>query len=417
MAGEDSHKTLEKMKGKEDEVHKEDDNAKYDVSDGSKKSGHHKKKSKSKKIVIESSSSSTSSIEQPDSDDESFGPTMQQLFHRNAQAATILLSSLSREEFDKVDGLQSAKEIWDTLKVAHEGTKTIRKARIEMLEGELGRFAILDDETPQEMYTRLKKMINQIRNLGSKKWTDHEVVKRMIRAFSVRNITLCTMIRESPNYKRMTPEEVLGKIIKHEMMESEAKYVKSLSKGTSTSRGQDIALKANKKEKSKKVVQESSSSDNESDSSSLDDDDMALLMKNFNKLMRNRNYKGNKRYESSKRTKRNCYNCGKSGHYIANCPYEKKEDKEEKRKDKKEKKYFTKDKKYFKKKQRGEAHLGKEWDSDDESSDSDEEEVATLALNKTSLFPNLKDGKNITHTCLMAKGGKRKVKNHSMLLS
>jgi hypothetical protein len=290
-------------------------------------------------------------IEQLDSDYESFGPTMQQLFHHNAQAATILLSSLSREEFDKVDGLQSAKEIWYTLKVAHEGTKTIRKARIEMIEGELGRFTIFDDETPQEMYTRLKKMINQVRSLGSKKWTDHEVVKRMIRAFSVRNIILCTLIRESPNYKKMTPEEVLGKIINHEMMESEAKYVKSLSKGTSTSRGQDIALKANKKEKSKKVVQESSSSDNGSDSSSLDDDDMALLMRNFNKLMRNRNYKGNKRHESSKRrTKRNCYNCGKCGHFIANCPYEKKEDKEEKRKNYKEKKYFTKDKKFFKKK-------------------------------------------------------------------
>jgi hypothetical protein len=49
---------------------------------------------------------------------------------------------------------------------------------------------MLDDETPQEMYTRLKKMINQVRSLGSKMWTDHEVVKRMIRAFSVRNITL-----------------------------------------------------------------------------------------------------------------------------------------------------------------------------------------------------------------------------------
>ncbi|XP_025806787.1 uncharacterized protein LOC112885370 [Panicum hallii] len=347
MAGEDSHKNLEKNKGKEDEMHKEDDNAKFDVSKGSKKSGDHKKnsKSKSKKIVIESSSSPISSIEQPDSDDESFGPTMQQLFHHNAQAATILLSSLSREEFDKVDGLQSAKEIWDTLKVAHEGTKTIRKARIEMIEGELGRFAMLDDETPQEMYTRLKKMINQVRSLGSKKWTDHEVVKRMIRAFSVRNITLCTLIRESPNYKKMTPKEVLGKIINHQMMESEAKYVKSLSKGTSTSRGQDIALKANKKEKSQKVVQESSSSDND-----------------------------------------------------------------KKRKDNKEKKYFTKDKKFFKKKQSGEAHLGKEWGSDDESSNSDEEEVATLAFNKTSLFPNLKDGTNITHTCLMARGGKRKVK-------
>jgi hypothetical protein len=68
MAGEDSHKSLEKNKGKEGEMHKEDDNAKFDVSDCSKKSGDHKKKGKSKRkskrIVIESSSSSTSSSDE-----------------------------------------------------------------------------------------------------------------------------------------------------------------------------------------------------------------------------------------------------------------------------------------------------------------------------------------------------------------
>jgi hypothetical protein len=47
-------------------MHKEDDNAKFDISDGSKKSGDHKKKSKSKskRIVIESSSSSTSNSDE-----------------------------------------------------------------------------------------------------------------------------------------------------------------------------------------------------------------------------------------------------------------------------------------------------------------------------------------------------------------
>jgi hypothetical protein len=62
MAGEDSHKTLEKNKGKEGEMHKEDDNTEFNISDCSKKSGDHKKKSK--RIVIESSSSSTSSSDE-----------------------------------------------------------------------------------------------------------------------------------------------------------------------------------------------------------------------------------------------------------------------------------------------------------------------------------------------------------------
>jgi hypothetical protein len=47
-------------------------------------------------------------------------------------------------------------------------------------------------------------------------------------------------------------------------------------------------------------------------------------------------------------------------------------------------------------KAKGEAHLGKEWDSDC-SSDSDDEGLAASAFNKSSLFPNER------HTCLMAK--------------
>jgi hypothetical protein len=44
-----------------------------------------------------------------------------QIRHFNSQATTILLASLCREEYNKVQGLKNAKEIWDVLKTAHEG--------------------------------------------------------------------------------------------------------------------------------------------------------------------------------------------------------------------------------------------------------------------------------------------------------
>jgi hypothetical protein len=44
-----------------------------------------------------------------------------QIRHFNSQATTILFVSLCREEYNKVQGLKSAKEIWDMLKTAHEG--------------------------------------------------------------------------------------------------------------------------------------------------------------------------------------------------------------------------------------------------------------------------------------------------------
>jgi hypothetical protein len=36
--------------------------------------------------------------------------------HKNAQATIVLLASLCRDEYNKVNGLDNAKQIWDTLK-------------------------------------------------------------------------------------------------------------------------------------------------------------------------------------------------------------------------------------------------------------------------------------------------------------
>jgi hypothetical protein len=77
-----------------------------------------------------------------------------------------------------VNGLESSKDIRYTLKTVHEGDKIIKR---ELLEGKLGRFAMLKGEDMQEMYNCLKILVNQVCNLRSKKWLDHEVVRLMYR--------------------------------------------------------------------------------------------------------------------------------------------------------------------------------------------------------------------------------------------
>jgi hypothetical protein len=94
---------------------------------------------------------------------------VEQIQHFNSQATTILLASLSREEYNKVQGLKSAKEIWDVLKIAHEGDEVTKITKRETIEGELGRFMLHQGEEPQAMYYRLKTLVNQVRNLGSTK--------------------------------------------------------------------------------------------------------------------------------------------------------------------------------------------------------------------------------------------------------
>jgi hypothetical protein len=244
------------------------------------------------------------------------------------------------------------------------------------------------------------------------------VVERILRAYLPRNTTVVSLIRVEPNLKNMSSDEVVSRIINHEMLLEEAKYVRDLSKGLVSDKKDNFTFKASKKIKKKPVVIESSrSSEEDEDSDDNDDDDddddgMALFIKKYNKFIAkrraNKGYKGEKPRSKGKRI---CYNYGKYGHFIAQCPYERRSEDEDKKK-KKDKTYTKdkKDKKYFKKKSYDEAHIGQEWDSDNESSSSDSEDMTTLAIKgnssiSKSLFPNLNK-----HTYLMAKENKKKVK-------
>jgi flagellar basal body-associated protein FliL len=68
--------------------------------------------------------------------------------HKNAQATTVLLASLCRDEYNKVSGLDNDKQIWDTLKFSHEGNDTAMITKMELVEGELGRFTMIRGEEP-----------------------------------------------------------------------------------------------------------------------------------------------------------------------------------------------------------------------------------------------------------------------------
>jgi hypothetical protein len=130
--------------------------------------------------------------------------------------------------------LDVAKDVWTTLQMAYEGSKLIRKVKVEMLEGQLNWFIMYDDETSHKMFNRLNKLVNKARVLGSKKWIDHMLMERLMMAYTSMNYNVVALICQDPTYKKMTFNDVLRRIINHEMNIQEANNIKSLYKGIST---------------------------------------------------------------------------------------------------------------------------------------------------------------------------------------
>jgi hypothetical protein len=211
----------------------------------------------------------------------------------------------------------------------------------------------------------------------------------MLRSFTVIDPHLVNLIRENPRYTKMTPEEILGKFVSGRMMVKEVRYVDDALNGPMPIyEPQAIVLKATSSSREalpSKVAQV--------EAAGLNEDEMALIIKRLKTALKGCKEHSNK---NKAKGKRSCFKCGKTSHYIENCPNNANDQEQEKSQKREKKKAY--------KKAKGEAHLGKEWDSDCSSSDSDNEGLAASAFNKSALFPNER------HTCLMAKEKKVSVR-------
>jgi hypothetical protein len=194
----------------------------------------------------------------------------------------------------------------------------------------------------------------------------------MLRSFTVIDPHLVNLIHENPTYTKITSEEILGKFVSGRMMVKEARYVDDIANGLlPVYELQPVALKATSSKEAlpNKVAQV--------EAVGLNEEEMTLVIKRFKTAL-----KGRKEYPNKNKSREKCsyFKCGKSGHFIAQCPDNDNDQAQEKKGKKERKKNY--------KKAKGEAHIGKEWDSDCSSSDSDNEGLVLPLPQRASHMPH-----------------------------
>jgi hypothetical protein len=233
------------------------------------------------------------------------------------------------------------------------------------------------------------------------------VVDKILSAYMAMDVQLPTLIREKRGFNKFTPMNVIGRMEEHLITIKESKLSQEMSKmHEQLEKNKGVPLKASSKEKksssstSKTVVEEDSDEDSDMN---LTPEQMSLFVRKFNKIFKSgflNKSKDKDKIKMKRTSKRPFFGCGKEGHFIVECPNIKVRRRDNNKNDKN------------KKKEVGEAHLGEEWDSNDDSSDSEDEVGLAIIsigepINKSSLFEDLTDDEDdFTHTCLMARGSK-----------
>jgi len=123
------------------------------------------------------------------------------MMEKNAKTKKLLYFGLSLDEYTRTSECESAKDIWDALQVAHEGTNQVKQSRIELLMTKYELFEMGDRETVMDMHTRFPYIINELKSLG-KSFTTEELVRKILRFLPHSWEAKVTAIQEVKDMKR-----------------------------------------------------------------------------------------------------------------------------------------------------------------------------------------------------------------------
>jgi hypothetical protein len=148
------------------------------------------------------------------------------------------------------------------------------------------------------------------------------------------DVTFPSLIRAEKGFKYFTAENVFGKIEAHHNQLNRVKINQDLTElQEQVAKNNELALQVQSKGKEKATQHTKNNMTSDNDSDEQDDEQKAFFIKNFRRIMRKSNFQnfGKNKHESRRRSKKPCFGCKKIGHFIADCPEDKKKTKITKR--------------------------------------------------------------------------------------
>ncbi|XP_072077812.1 uncharacterized protein [Arachis hypogaea] len=208
-----------------------------------------------------------------------------------------------------------AKEIWDKLRLTHEGTKQVKETRIDMLMKEYEMFSMKKDESINQMFERFSIIINNLDAMG-RNYSKETLVRKILRSLTKKWEVKSTTISERNDLIKITYDELRGKLLAYETTH----------------------MSQYKDDKKKSIVLKSRmTAQGEESDDSFSDEEMVLFARKMRRLLRHKSKsKGSSSCKDVKKdqVKFTCHHCREPGHFKSDFPQRKKGEKSKKYKKK-----------------------------------------------------------------------------------
>ncbi|GJZ86230.1 hypothetical protein Tco_0657840 [Tanacetum coccineum] len=175
---------------------------------------------------------------------------------KNNEAKMVIYNALLRKEYKRIFMCSTAKEIWKTLLITHQGNNQVKDNKIDLLVQQYEQFVISKDESIDSAFAIFNTIITSLKALDER-YSSKNCVRKFLRSLHPKWRANVTAIEESKDLTSLSLDELIGNLKVHKMiMKKDSKIVKAKVERKS------LALKA-KKESSDEECSTSGSEDEE----------------------------------------------------------------------------------------------------------------------------------------------------------
>ncbi|GJT59227.1 reverse transcriptase domain-containing protein [Tanacetum coccineum] len=159
---------------------------------------------------------------------------------KNNEAKMVIYNALPRKEYERIFMCNTAKEIWKTLLITHQGNSQVKDNKIDFLVQQYKQFVISEDESIDSAFARFNTIITSLKSLDEG-YSTKNYVRKFLRALHPKWRAKVTAIEESKDLTSLSLDELIGNLKVHEMIiKKDSEIVKAKVERKS------LALKARK---------------------------------------------------------------------------------------------------------------------------------------------------------------------------
>ncbi|KAL5564602.1 hypothetical protein UlMin_027766 [Ulmus minor] len=224
----------------------------------------------------------------------------------NSKALNALFCGVDDLNFRYIQNCKIAKEAWDKLEVAHEGTEGVKRSKLQMLTSQFESIRMEEDEKVADFNAKLIDITNRSCLLGEE-YIESKIVRKILRSLPHRFQGKVIAIEESKDVDKIRLEELIGSLETFEM-----------------------GLGEDKKEKNKIIAFKSEN--NIENNEALDNEELVFFTRKFKQFLNKNKFSKNqskpldklRNNKSSEKFKKNvnqieCFTCGGKCHISRDC--------------------------------------------------------------------------------------------------